>query len=805
LTSRSILCSALLLPTLHLTACAYVSNAEHTERVEAAAVAELQFGRIDLANKRWSQCSPVAGLSAVVPIKNGVSGTVQRMSYRWHADAAYKEANVVAREADGAEELVVELQSPDLAVLSCGDECTFELTLLADLGELGERELWSHPKLDLAPAADGVAMVGSVAVGTGGEVLDWNRLYTLAQENTQNHLGVLASNIASLRVAVANPYQGQGQEGEELEVFVAACPSTLETYDSAQCVPVSATVVEEEQRVMGYGNSEFAVDPMAFGEEACLEERRESLWQWYLVVDNDLCQGAIDSRISDHAFRLVKDDCDGDGMLPDCNDDDPSIYEGAAEVVDDGIDQDCNEYDRVSCFEDDDSDGFGDDLAPGYSDWGDCVSVGMSVIGGDCDDTDPDICPSCRESPSDGVDSDCNGSDSKMCSADDDGDDFGSYWAEVYSIDDDCSSPGEADNAFDCDDSNDEVAPDISEIADDGIDQDCNGHDKVTCYDDLDGDGFGSSSDQIFKFDGTCVHANVASNNSDCDDSDADRNPAHPEICDEKDNDCDGSTSEVGMISADGVVYSSITEAVNAASGGASLVELCDGTFEENVVVAQGVTIRGVLGAEQTIIEGQTAGEPTLLVTGANVSLEGLTITGGAGLGNDNIIQGGGGIAAGSTTGLHVTESTIRNNTGELCAGGFFGEDSELVAVDVYENTAEGPGGGLCFLGAADLEDSSIYSNSAGSLGGGFIAWGGITLVDSAVYLNSAEQAGGAMLLDLAVLTSVNTDWGTQSKSTDNEPDDILILTDSSGEGGETVSFKFGNGANFVCTGVECI
>ncbi|MBW1880016.1 MAG: putative metal-binding motif-containing protein, partial [Deltaproteobacteria bacterium] len=46
----------------------------------------------------------------------------------------------------------------------------------------------------------------------------------------------------------------------------------------------------------------------------------------------------------------------------DCDDSDASIYPGASEIADDEIDQDCNDFDTISCFLDDDEDGFGDDV-----------------------------------------------------------------------------------------------------------------------------------------------------------------------------------------------------------------------------------------------------------------------------------------------------------------------------------------------------------------------------------------------------------------------------------------------------------
>jgi hypothetical protein len=82
----------------------------------------------------------------------------------------------------------------------------------------------------------------------------------------------------------------------------------------------------------------------------------------------------------------------------------------AAEIPDDGIDQDCNGFDRVTCYADADHDGFGVN-PPILNDLGTCTAPTQSPFNTDCNDTNPAIHPGVTETPDDTVDQDCNGAD----------------------------------------------------------------------------------------------------------------------------------------------------------------------------------------------------------------------------------------------------------------------------------------------------------------------------------------------------------------------------------------------------------
>jgi hypothetical protein len=233
----------------------------------------------------------------------------------------------------------------------------------------------------------------------------------------------------------------------------------------------------------------------------------------------------------------------GDGTAQDCDDGDSAVNPGATEIIGNDLDDDCDG--DLICYVDADEDGFLDPSLPtAVSADADCDDAGEddgTSPATDCDDSEASAHAGGTEVPGDGIDQDCDGSESCWVDADDDGQrPLGATLAA--SDDGDCDDAGEAtgtDPATDCDDADATIFAGAPEVVADGIDQDCDGDDS--CYVDLDLDGYGSSDTTATA--AGCAASGVAAVAGDCDDGAASTNPAATETCDDGDTDenCDGS------------------------------------------------------------------------------------------------------------------------------------------------------------------------------------------------------------------------------------------------------------------------
>ncbi len=182
-------------------------------------------------------------------------------------------------------------------------------------------------------------------------------------------------------------------------------------------------------------------------------------------------------------------DSDADGFYScagDCDDNDATVNVAAEELCGDGIDNNCDgasddptSADALLWYPDADGDGAGLDLFGERScDPPESFLAGISLVGGDCDDLDPEVGPEITEVCGDGIDNDCSGEADESTALgtlvyypDVDGDGAGDAFAWVRA----CSEPpGHVATAGDCDDSNAAIAPGAIEICNE-LDDDCDG------------------------------------------------------------------------------------------------------------------------------------------------------------------------------------------------------------------------------------------------------------------------------------------------------------------------------------------
>lgn len=314
------------------------------------------------------------------------------------------------------------------------------------------------------------------------------------------------------------------------------------------------TDVQEEQRQSCSSDEQCNDGFFCTGEEKCVD----GICQLGEAPDCDDNIACTRDRCSEslRECRSTPVDVDGDGFGAatclnamgvalgiDCDDNDANRFPGNPEVCDfEGHDEDCD----LTTFGEVDLDGDNFFDARCYNGDGQPPSRGN-----DCNDSASNINTNATEA-CDGYDNDCDGRTDEGVSvtvyADEDGDGRGDPARS------NASCPGLGNGVANSDDCNDadrnifggsslSAAPEIC----DGLDNNCNGmvdeagNQPVTWYIDVDMDGFGDASPGA-PTQSSCSRpeGSWSIQNTDCDDNNGGRNPSQEELCNGRDDDCDG-------------------------------------------------------------------------------------------------------------------------------------------------------------------------------------------------------------------------------------------------------------------------
>ncbi len=383
----------------------------------------------------------------------------------------------------------------------------------------------------------------------------------------------------------------------------------------------------------------------------------------------------------------------------DCNDSNSAINPGAQEVCDaSNTDEDCDGVaddndssvsttGMTTFYLDTDGDGYG---LTGTTEQRCDAGGGFVATGGDCNDASSSVHPAATETCN-SVDDNCNGSVDDgltLYYTDADSDGYGSETATGS-----CThSAGTVSSNTDCNDASSSIHPGGTEICDAGsADEDCDGlvndadpsvTGTTSYYVDADADGFGSDTATANKY--CTAPSGYVDDSTDCDDTNADVNPAASELYgDAIDDNCDDVTAPTADSCTGYSVpgdYATLSDAISAK---VSTICLGAGTFTGNVTVKTNVSIYGQ-GRDATSITGYVKGTTSYALSVYDAEITGGVYTYGGTLGYDTI-----GCTAAAYGSVYAQQGTFANITLEgddiSCPGSAaIRDDGTLRVYDCY-------------------------------------------------------------------------------------------------------------------------
>ncbi len=449
-----------------------------------------------------------------------------------------------------------------------------------------------------------------------------------------------------------------------------------------------------------------------------------------------------------------------------------------------------------------------------------------------------------------GVDDDCDGrvdedaTDAPTWYTDLDGDGYGQDGSGEAS----CTEPSTASTQpGDCNDADGAVHPGADERcngADDDCDEDIDEDpvDSELAYTDADGDGYGDPATAV---DRCPVDDELVTTGDDCNDADASIHPNATELCNDLDDDCDSSTSEDQTAlwhPADGSPAEDWTAALLAGSSSEATVlliedpgrlDVCPGTWAATFRVRADLDLVGLGTAPDEVVFDGTSLQGVVIArtdTGADVSIENLTLSNGAGVGAvlGELTAGGGIECVGERT-LTLDAVTLSDSSADVGAG-LFVDGCTVIAqgVQIHDNDADYYGGGIAVLSGSvdlvesdvrenradfggglavvDLEEvdpsvtldlSAVTGNTASKQGGGAVIEGGSLSCELGAIMENLANEGGGVLLDLGgELSSTSCEWGESGTSDDNDPSDVRVIFEDFDH--------YGSAATFTCDEEGC-
>ena len=303
---------------------------------------------------------------------------------------------------------------------------------------------------------------------------------------------------------------------------VVGCTAASHALATAQvdCDDQNATVYPGATEVIGNG-----VDNDCDGIEVCYQD-----------LDNDGARTSL-------PYIGGPTSCTGAGQglatdPIDCNDSSAAVSPSATEVTGDGVDSNCDASEI--CYVDADRDG-ARSTTTRTSTTINCSLPDLALAADpiDCNDASSTVFPGAADAVADGVDSNCDGSETCYVDADLDGARSSTTRASTSIT---CASAdlALAVDPVDCNDTSSAIRPGATEGPGDGVDSDCDG--SEACYVDADLDGARSDNTRLAAtLSCSAPDLATAADPVDCDDADDATYPGAPDaVADGVDSSCDG-------------------------------------------------------------------------------------------------------------------------------------------------------------------------------------------------------------------------------------------------------------------------